>query len=291
MIIKILSRSVLFCIVVCVALSLSNAQGQDFDKNENDVLLSSVQFSGESLEEASTQISSQTGYQIVIKKEWAQLPVFGSFDGVTIEQFFQRVLRDHNLSLISSVEKKVVVVRLFGDKNLDNLLSISAKSGSTAKSDANVVDVDIMDGQKLSEIKELYSQYEAEMERWKNDPDAEDPLDGQKLSEARELQAEYEAGMEKWKNDPEAVDPLDGQKLSEVRRIQAEYDKEMERWRNDPEAVDSLDGQKISEIRKLRASYEAEMERWKNDPEATDPLDGQKLSEIRRLQAEYEANK
>ena len=283
-------KSLLLC-AVFLLFGFSGAQGQASEPSEGDVFVYDLEFSGESLQEAATRVSSQTGYQIVIKKEWADIPVNGQFDGVTVEKFFQRVLRGQNLSIISSVEKKVFVVRLFGDKKLDNLLSISGKPTGSSSSGPEVVDVDIMDGQKISEIKELYAQYEEEERRFRNDPNRVDPMDGQSISEIQELQAEYEADYEKWKKDPNRVDPIDGQKISEIRKLQAEYEAEVERWKNDPEAVDPMDGQKLSEIRRIYAEYEAEYERWKNDPNRVDPMDGQPISEIQRKQAEYEANK
>jgi hypothetical protein len=282
-------RNVLLCIVICSIISIGNSQAQTFEKVSNDVKLVDMKCSGESLQEAATKISSQTGYQIVIKKEWAEIPVVGLFKGVTIEKFFQRVLSGQNLSIISSDEKKVVVIRLFGDKKLDNMLSISGATGRTVLVDSDAVD--IMDGQKISEIRELQAQHDAEMERWKNDPGARDPMDGQKLSDIRKLHDKHDIAMEDWKNDPDAADPMDGQKLTDIQKLQAEYDAEVEKMRNNPEAVDPLDGQKLADVRKLQAQHDLELERWKNDPEAVDPLDGQKLSDIRRLQAEYDAGK
>ncbi len=290
---RVFAKNICICFAVFLFFTLSTWSALGMDKNSKGTngptSAIELQLSGEPLKDAAAEVSKQTGYSIVIEKELAELSVSGVYHGVTIENFFQRVLKGKNISIISDDNKKTILVRFFGEKGLDNLITISddllgAKNNS---SDA----VDPLDGQKLSEIKEIQSRYEAEVNRWKNDPDAVDPLDGQKISEIKEIQTQYDTEVNRRKNDPDAVDPLDGQKLSEIKALQAEYEQTVANRKDDPSAVDSIDGQPLAEINELRVKHDAAMERWKNDPDAVDPMDGQKMSEIRQIQAEYEAGK
>jgi|GEM_PF-3063846 len=280
---RIVKLQLLYLMLFCMCLvpsGVTGAQAKIAELNLNGALLKNVAFT----------ISKETGYQIIINKDWAETTVSGSYRDVEIEQFFRRVLKGKNISIISNETEKKIVVRLFGDKRSDNLIVIS---GVQHRKWENLPDdaVDPLDGQKIAEIRRIQAEYEAQRERWMNDPDAVDPMDGQRISEIRMLQAKNDEAMAHWKNDPEAVDSMDGQKISEIRAIQAKNDAAIERWKDDPEAIDSMDGQKISVIRIIQAKNDTEMEKWRNDPNAVDPVDGQRMLEIRAIQAKYDAAK
>lgn len=279
------SRNILVCFTVLLIVTAVNAIGRDFKNTQSPIPLVNIALRKVSLKNVAMKISRQTGYRIVIEKEWAEIPISGTYRQVSLDNFFQRALKGKNISVISNDSDKVIIVRLFGNKKMDDMYAIFSQPDQG--DDSDIVAVDPMDGQKLTEIRALNVMYEAEQERWKNDPNAVDPMDGQRLSEIKRLQVKNDAEQEHWKDDPDAIDPMDGQSVSEIRQLLVENDKVVEQRKKDSNALDPMDGQPVADIKKLQAMYEVEQERWRNDPSAVDPMDGQSMAEIQQLQAKY----
>ena len=265
---------ILFFMMVC-----SQANAEVYKKKIPDAQLFDFEANNETLKEASVKVFQKTGYKISFDEKLESIPVKGRYNHITIDEFFHRILRDKNISIISNDKERHVIIRMFGQKETDKSRMVNI---------GGVGAVDPVTGRDLSSVIKENKEQEARLEAWKNDPTAVDPVTGRNLSEVRRENKEQEAKLEAWKNDPATVDPVTGRNLAEIRKENQEQEARLERMKNDPAAIDPVTGRNLAEIRKENQEQEARLERWKNDPATIDPVTGRNLADIRRENQEQE---
>ena len=221
--------------------------------------------------EVADEIFKQSGYKIIFDEKWNTLPVSGKYSDVTIEEFFRRVFRKQNTSLLFDNQGKFVVVRFFGDKSFKELMSTSLADTSGNRE------------QVPEEIAELHRQQHQELEDYLNDPESVDPMSGMKLVVIREMHDEQHAELEQMKNNPDTIEPTSGATVGELQQLQAAQQKENDQLRNNPETVEPESGMNVGAIAEMHRAQRAELERMLKDPDTVDPTSGMKLSEIWKL--------
>ena len=215
-------------------------------------------------------INQQTGYTIIYDEKWNSLPISGHYTDVTLEEFFRRVFRKQNTSLLIDSKDKMLIVRFFGDKSFEDLLSGAMIAGKAPGNQKGIPD----------EIRELHRQQRQELEDYLKDPESVDPLSGMKLVDIRALHEKQHEELEKSKNNPATIDPISGKTLGELEKQHSAQREESEKFRNNPENVEPATGMTIAQIQQLHEQQREELQRMLRDPNTVDPISGKKLSEI-----------
>jgi len=226
------------------------------------------------------ELSAKTGYKIIIEKDFQSIVISGNFKDVSVEEFIRRALRGKNLSIISDESKKLVIVRLFGNKaGVGNLIVIGNFEdgpGSTLTSD------------ELSDIKKLHKAQSEEFKDWKNNPESIDPYSGATLGELASLHEGQVKEYEAWKANPDSVDPDGGGNLKDISNLQEKQVQDYEAWKNNPESIDPYSEEKLGNLNAMHQQQAEEYESWKKDPEAIDPYSGERLGVLQKLHEQQE---
>ena len=218
--------------------------------------------------EVAGMILKQSGYKVIFDDKWSTFPVSGKYSDVTIDGFFRRVFRGQNTSLLFDSREKYVIVRFFGDKSFQELLSTA------------LVDNSSYSKQIPQEISDLHRQQRQELEDYLKDPDSVDPMSGMKLVEIRGIHEEQHKQLELDKKNPATVDPVSGATLGEIENLHNAQRAEIDQFKNDPEGVEPDSGMTRAQIQQLHAAQQTELQRMLRDPNTIDPISGMKLSEI-----------
>jgi len=230
--------------------------------------LVTLEVTNKPFKDVADDLSRQSGFKIIFDEKWNSIPVSGKYSAVTLEEFFRRVFRKQNTSLLFDNQQKLVVVRFFGDKSFKELLS-SSLADSAGSAD-----------QVTEEIRELHAQQRQELEDYLNDPESVDPLSGMKLVEIRAMHDQQRSELEQSLSDPNTVDPVSGSSLGDIEQLHKEQGAEIEQFRNNPENVEPETGMTIAQIKALHDAQRAELQRMLNDPNTVDPISGKTLAEI-----------
>lgn len=273
-------RNILISLVFFLSVILAPAA---FGKNETrgkelpaDATSFSVDVSNVPLSQVLLDISSQTGFKIMIEKDLHDVSVSGKYVDVSIEEFMRRALRGKNISVISDNGQKVVLVRYFGKKSpLGDMLLIGENVQDGPGS--------VLTQEQLSAIKELHKEQMEEYEKWKADPDSIDPYTGVRLGDLREMHQEQTQNYEEWKNNPDSMDPYMGKSLGAINSQYSEQKQAHDKWRENPESVDSYTGMKLGNLQALHGQQEESYNSWKNNPDSIDPYSGMKLGDLKRM--------
>ena len=220
--------------------------------------------------EVAGELNKQTGYTIIFDEKWNTLPISGYYNDVTLEEFFRRVFRKQNTSLLIDSSDKLLIVRFFGDKSFEDLLSGAMVAGKGPGNQDQIPD----------EIRELHRQQHQELKAYLDDPESVDPLSGMKLVDIRALHEEQEEQLKRDLENPDTVDPVSGATLGEIEKLHASQRDEVDKFRNNPGNVEPDSGMTVKQIQELHAAQRAELQRMLSDPNTVDPTSGMKLSEI-----------
>lgn len=200
------------------------------------------------------EIFKQTGYRVVFDEKWNDLPLSGSYAGVTLEEFFLRSLRKQNVTLSYDDKGNVAILRFFGDRDIGKI-----KTGTLT----NEIDSKV---QVSEEVKALHEQQRQELQAYLKDPEAIDPESGMKLVDIKSLHDAQKVELEQLKSNPETIDPSSGMKLADIQQMQDAQRAEIENIRNNPAIIDPESGMTKLEIKKLHDVQHAELEQLKKNP-------------------------
>jgi len=78
----------------------------------------SLEVKEEPMHKVVQDIGRQLGYHVVIMDNWQKMPVSGKFTKVSVEEFFRRVLKGHNIFLTVDEKRRVIVVQAAGSRTL-----------------------------------------------------------------------------------------------------------------------------------------------------------------------------
>lgn len=111
-------KTVLACILQCFFVLLLAQSYYGISLAETDI---TVNFSGKEtpIKEVVTELSRQTGYTIALDKQLDELSVSGQYEDVTVDEFFQRILRGYNISIVHDDQNAMYIVHLFGAKDAE----------------------------------------------------------------------------------------------------------------------------------------------------------------------------
>jgi len=177
------------------------------------------------------EIAEQTGYTILIPKEWCSLPVRGRYVDVQVESFFRRVVRGESIAVSVDEKKKVVLVRSYRSRTGSGAGYVVAGGKKNTGSDGTigVVEQGLNDFQ-LAQIGEL--------ERLKSDPDAVDPELGIRQGDLWAIQERQLQDLARESDDPDVVDPELGVRQGALWAIQERQLQDLARESDDPDVVD-----------------------------------------------------
>ncbi len=262
-------RSILSAFALLLLLSapaVSSTEAGPSNQGENVSLkLQNIPFS-----QVASEINSQTGYTVIFDEKWNSLPISGVYNDVSLEEFFRRVFRKQNTSLLIDSQDKLLIVRFFGDKSFEDLLSGALVAGKGPGNQNQIPD----------EIRELHAQQRQELQDYLNDPESVDPLSGMKLVDIRSLHEKQHEELEQSMNNPETIDPVSGATLGEIEQLHSSQSSDIEQFKNNPENVEPDSGMTRGQIQELHATQREELKRMLSDPNTVDPTSGMKLSEI-----------
>ena len=89
---KVLSFLLSILVAVSVCAITVNETGATVQSKQKESLVT-LNVANKPLKDALNEISDQTGYTILIEKEFQRIPVSGSYQEVSIEEFIRRALR------------------------------------------------------------------------------------------------------------------------------------------------------------------------------------------------------
>ena len=242
----------------------------EIDRSCGEEEVFSLKLENKPFSEVAGELNKQTGYTIIYDEKWNSLPISGHYNDVTLEEFFRRIFRKQNTSLLIDSRDKLLIVRFFGDKSFDDLLSGAMIAGK-GPGDQQGISV---------EIRELHKKQRQELQDYLNDPESVDPMSGMKLVDIRALHEEQHEKLEKMKDNPATVDPVSGATLGEIKKLHKSQSESIEQFRNNPNNVEPDSGMTRAQIQELHAAQHTELQRMLSDPNTVDPISGMKLSEI-----------
>lgn len=260
-------------ILICI---LFGARVADVDASETGSTTNpkiTLTLQGTPLKNVVDSVSQQTGYTIHVEESLLGMQVTGNYKEMDITQFFQRIFRGQNLSLLFNDKEKNCVVRTFGKK--EGKFYTAGKGGDQ---------VDPLIGMTLSEIKESEDEQRQAFLEYSQDPDAVDPLTGLKLVDISAAQEEQRNAFIEASNNADAVDPLIGKTQGEIKNSQEQQRMAFQAYSENPDATDALTGQRLSDMRTSAEQQRQEFQRYSSDPNSIDPLTGLSLGEMRELQ-------
>ncbi|MFH2122629.1 MAG: hypothetical protein ABIJ50_04010 [Pseudomonadota bacterium] len=267
-------------VVVCIFLTLNinQAFSQKLNIIQGESLLS-LDLRDSPLGSVAEEIYKQTGCKIIFDEKWNNLLLSGQYSGVTLEEFFGRSLRKHNVSLSYDDRSNIANLRFFGDRDIGRMNADILARRNAANGGAN------------EEIKMIREERRQAIFAYFNDPESIDPESGMKFGDIKEMRSAQRAELERWQNDPESVDLVSGMKLGDIKEMRSAQRAELERWHNDLESIDPVSGIKLVDIKKMRSGQRAGQERWHNDPESIDPVSGMKLGDIKKMRSSRRADR
>lgn len=224
------------------------------------------------LEEVIKDISRQTGYNVKIREKWQTLPVSGVFSNITIEDFFRRIFREENISIISDDKNKIIIVRAFGDKIRGN------KSDVTFNNVKKNNTISKLSFRGLSEQEE---KNQADFENILKNPETIDPVTGLTLSALQEKERKNKADFENKIMDLQAVDPLTGLTLYALQDKEKKNRINLDTKTKNQSTLDPLTGLPLSALQDQEVKNNLDFEKMVNNPETVDPVTGLTLSTLR----------
>lgn len=226
-------------------------------------------------------IKQQTGYTIILSESLVSVPVTGLYTDVTIDNFFTRVLRGKNISILSDENEKLIVVRAFGDKIILREGAISPENLSKIVPGMDITFAELQEQERLNKIA---------LEEALNDPNTIDPVTGLTLGEVREQEEENKMALEEaLKSDDIIVPQSGGMNMSEVRENEKQNKMELETKLNDPNTIDPVTDMKLSDLRQAEKENKRILEEALNNPDTIDPWTGLTLRELRESEKRNEA--
>jgi len=222
-----------------------------------------------SLKDVVAAVSKKTGYIIKVDERLGTESISGKYIEVPIENFFYRILRNKNVSVISNDQEKILVVKILGSKPKKYYM-IGAEKSNDSKSGL----LTIRRFQKLQHKQAKdYQDYLANL-------DSTDPIMGLKLSFLRNTEESQARDYQKYLNNPDSVDSLTGLTLSEMGKTKEYQLGKYQKYLANPDSVDSLTGQSLSMLHKIRQRQLDEYKRHVDNYDTVDPVMGLSLSEI-----------
>lgn len=240
-------------------------------------LIISLDLDNQELKDVLMTISTQTGFTVNVDSDWISNKVTGNYSKISVENFFHRILRGNNISVLVNEDEKSITVRSFG-KKVSSLYSVFIQPGGGVEPLSGVA-MDEIEMIRIREQKELDGQH-ANIE----------PLTGISMSDIKSIQANEEKSYQEYLNDPESVEKLTGMKLSEIRDVRGQ-EQEEEVYGQETN-IEPLTGVSLSEIASIQANEEKSYQEYVEDPNSTEPLTGMTLREIEEVRMyEESANK
>ncbi len=226
-----------------LVLSCVSANGEVLSSSSSESVVT-FELQDEALEDVSKKIYKQTGYKVFLQEEWKKFSVSGLYQNVTLENFFRRSLRGHNISCIVDYNAKSIHVGFFGRKKKSKGLPKGVASYSNTE--LTTTEDDVLHRNQLEELREHLA-----------DPDSVDLMSGMKLSEIRRLHDAQEVELEEMRHSADAV---------EIKALHAVQLKELEEIKKSPDAVDVLSGMTLSQVKVIAEKQMVAHEKKKNDP-------------------------
>lgn len=90
---------------------------------------------GRSLQDVIHLVTLQSGVTVDVDKKWADLKVKGSYENVSLDEFFRRVLKGENYTILFDDLGKLVSVQSFGKRSRFSYARWAAPSGVDAGED------------------------------------------------------------------------------------------------------------------------------------------------------------
>ncbi len=266
----------LFIIISCLFYVLfyfsetSFATHKTIQETKKKNIFISLKMKGEPLGTILDTISEQTGYVVKVDKKLANYPIYGNFDEVNIDVFFQRALRGQNISILFDDKKGYIFVRSFGEKDSRIDYVVSQGKGKSHSGDQE-------------KIKRLHALQLREIQEFESNPESVEPLTGIRLADIKSLQERQQRQIHEYENKPESVEPLTGVKLVDIKALHAQEERVLQEYEDNPKSIAPLTGVTLSTIKTLHARQIRQIEEYEDDPESVEPFTGIKLSDIRAM--------
>lgn len=249
-------------IPACVAILLlvtSNVIGDSIDNWTPSHGFSEKIYTGENLRVVLEDISTLSGYQILLPESLLSIEVHGTFRPDHVDRFLSRILKNYNHSFTVNESEKIFVVRIFGEKVGKSVIVAGNLDGEK---------IDFFTGLTKEELDSLHEERRLRLSK----VGAIDSFTGLPVAEVEQMLRDQK---EKY-SAPGSIDTFTGmtrQDIDELHRIRAvELTK--------PDAIDHFTGLTHADIEEMHARRRDE----RSNPNYIDPFTGMKLSEIEEMQ-------
>ncbi len=247
---------VIFSLVVSFVLFF-NISSSPAALNGNDILIS-LQCNGQALDQIVVNLEQQTGYTIILDREFDNVLINGSFLDIHIEYFFNRVLKQENYAVEVDQKNKKIYVKSFGKRRYLSSIKINYDNPTV------IGEIDSKELRKLhiEQVKKGREKYEDQ---------GIDSVTGLPLANLKAMQeASVRIGLEKYKN--QGIDSVTGLPLLELKAIH-EAAVRTERESYEDQGIDSVTGLPLA---KLKAMHEAAVRigREKYEDQGVDSVTG-----------------
>ncbi len=251
-------------LMLFVLLFEGHALGGATSKNK---MIFSSSYEGIPLSEILPDLTSRTGYNFTVPEDWLGLNIYGKFSHVTLDDFFHRIFKNKNFSLIINEEKREIVVVGFPS-------SSQSISSSTDFLDPNTK-VDPMSGLLVKDLQALHEWQLQEIERKKTDPTAVDPYSGMTYAYLEKIGSKQ---LDEINNNEENRKIVSVDFASSSQSISSSTDF------SDPNTeVDPMSGLLVKDLQALHAWQLQEIEEEKADPTAVDPYSGMSYGYLKKI--------
>jgi hypothetical protein len=251
-----------FVIVACVmivSLNMVFAGATTLEPDISPRVTEEKIYTGESFREVLEDISSLSGYKVLVPEDLLTIPVYGTFRSGEVDRFLSRILIDFNHLSVFDDSENVIIIRVFGEKT-ENSVIVSAVPGDQW--------TDPLTGLTRQAIKQIQIENKLRMAQ----PGYVDAFTGLTRADMENIQKE----QSRKRNNPNFVDAFTGLTRQEMDDIQLQSKHERQR----PDAVDPLTGLRRSEIEVVQAKANER----RQDPNYVDPFTGLTRSQMNALQ-------